>query len=137
MKSFAERVMLFAICMALLFGTLGLTTHNVSAVQKTKQDFRTICYYVRNYLVNSCGAYVKSTGALTTEGTRAYNCITSGGLLTLIGSYGGLPPSTIRSILEPLSIRYNCGGIVDWNALERDSAGLLNAIRTLHFLGIL
>jgi hypothetical protein len=113
---------------------------NQAPSQKTnpKQDFRTTCQYIHNYLVKTCSVYVKPDGTLTKEGTRAHNCIFSGGLLTLIGSYGfKMPVSAIRSILEPLSVTYGCGGIVEWNALERDIAGLLNALATLRSLGVL
>lgn len=113
---------------------------NQAPSQKTnqKQDFRTVCQYIQNYLVNSCSVYVKPDGTLTKKGTVAHNCIISGGLLTLIGSYGfKIPPSAIRGYLEPLSVSSGCGGIVDWNDLERDLTGLLSALSTLRSLGLL
>lgn len=97
-----------------------------------KQDFRFICQNIQKFLINDCNVYLKPDGTLTNEGTRAHNCILSGGLLA---GYASLlqhqPPNVIRGILEPLSEKINCGSIVKWQELEYDVGG------TLVFLNIL
>lgn len=71
------------------------------------------------------------------KGSVAHNYIIGGGIQTLIGSYEfKISPSQIRGILEPLSVSYHCGGMVDWDALEEDLSGLMTEIATLRNLGI-
>lgn len=100
----------------------GYNACSTSSVAAPKQDFASICQTIQNYLVRGCGEYVSPSGALTTEGHRAYDCILGGGLLSGAGLIYGVPPLLAVKILEPLSNLpfYECGGIVQWNTLSND-----------------
>lgn len=96
------------------------------------QNWGNICNTIEWGLMNGCSTYVKSDGALTTEGKRAKDCVSNGGLLAGAGVLAGLPPGWIIGILKPLSDSTNCGGIVNWQVLETAA----NANDFLRILGI-
>lgn len=95
-----------------------------------KNNWLGICQSIEWGLMNTCNVYVNPDGRLTTEGERAKGCITNGGLLSGGGVLTGLPASTIIGILEPLSERTGCGGIVNWITLK-------SATNPMDFLNLL
>ena len=75
-----------------------------------------ICAAGQQYLQQDCSQLVdQSTGALTSDGDKAVNCIRNGALIGALAEKHGISAPTVLGLAAPI---FGCGGIANLNEMQ-------------------
>jgi hypothetical protein len=85
---------------------------------------------LKSALYSPCNLLVNSDGTLTYEGNRAVTCISNGATLAAAAGFNSISIDLISRALQYLEELTGCGGIVNWNMVNRigNVATILNII---------